>query len=272
VSFKKQILAFFLFDLVCVFLLAAYLFFPLSYRPLKIGELSSVFPAWKSYDYHHPYWKGKAFTSTFGRLVVVWREDDACGKVKPPSPLEVRKISSGTLFLSPAPHGYIVGFFFCKEKKLFWIDMVSWSRLSGNLEIFFKVLENMKFRGCPLLKEEPGFKTGWPTVKDRRLVLALASSGILLLSGLYLLLFPLFGRCPDGDSLCFAASMIKFRDKRFFRSRPCCLCIKGQRAIVYTKGYPPLQFHLKDAEIKGDTIQWPNAVVYLNRPLTGKEK
>ncbi len=270
-SFRKQVLAFVLFDLVCILFLAGYLFFPVSYRPMKIGELSSVFPDWEISDYQHPYWEGKAFRDAFGRLEVVWRENDACGKVKPPSPLELRKVSPGTLFLTKAPHGYIAGFFFCRGDKLYWIEIVSWSRLSRNLEIFLKVLENMKYEGQPLFKEKPTFKTGWPVVKDRKLVLALASLGIVFLSSIYLLLFPLFGKCPAGEALCFSASMVKFRDRRFFRSRPCCLCIKGGKVLIYTKGYPPVELLLKEAEIKGEILEWSHLTVYLNRPLSKEE-
>ncbi len=266
-SFKKQIFAFALFDLVLILILWAYLLFPIRFEQTKVGELSSTFPRWKRAKYSSsPYWKGEVFYGFMGKLEVVWREGDVCDKVKPPSPVELKKTPYGTLFLSKAAHGYIAGFFFCGENKLYWIDMLSWSRLSRNLDVFRKVVENLKYKGKPVFPLKVKFKTGWPTVKNSFFLFALSSAGIIFLSALYLALFPIFGACPREKEDCYPASMIKFPGKRFSKSRPCCVCFTEGKIEVYTKGYSPLYFSLEEARRSGTVIYLPGAVLYLNSP------
>ena len=264
-NFKKQIFAFAVFDLVLILILWVYLLFPVRFEQTRVGELSSTFPRWKQGEYRNsPYWKGRVFYGFMGKLEVVWRDGEACGKVKPPSPIEIYRTANGTLFLSKAAHGYIVGFFFCREGKLYWIEMVSWSRLSRNLDVFRKVIENLRFRGKPVFPLKVKFQTGWPTVKNTFFLFVLSSAGIILLSALYLALFPIFGACPSKGENCYPYSMIKFPSGFLAKSRPCCVCFRDESIEVYTRGYRSLIFPLKNFRIKGTTIYLPGAIIYLN--------
>ncbi|GEM_PF-2805894 len=267
-NFRKQLIVFVLFDLVVISALGLYLLLPVPLYQGKVGELSGLFPRWESEEYTgSPFWEGKVFQGSLGKLEVVWRDGEACGKVKPPSPMEVKKTPYGTLFLSTAPHGYIAGFYFCGSGKLFWVDMTSWSHLSRNLSAFARVVESLKLNGKPVFPAEVKFKTGWPHIKDSLTLFLLATLGILLLSGLYLALFPFFGACPRRTESCFPSSLIKFRGKFLAKSRPCCVCVEDGKIKIYTRGYEPLIFSLEEAEIQGTTLRLPQVTLYLNSPL-----
>ena len=278
-SFKRLVLIYLVANSLIVVFLYFYLLKPVPTTLREINGIEANFPEWQMDDYWMGNgWKGKVLNDSLAELrILSSMEKDEEGepiffKEKLLLRREIPVFPRGIYYFTSTPFGYHVMYSFHIGKTAYWLDINSFTKLSKYKELLDAILTNMKVRG-----KKSEIRLGmldvhfpWKILRMNSTVFLISTGGILFLSAVFLLLFPVFGSCGNLKGNCYPLSTVKIGKGIFAKARPCCVCIEKENIIIKTRFYKEIRIPTSEADFslaeKG-IIKTRNITIYTNKSI-----
>ena len=234
---------------------------PVRYRKFVHRDMVSKVPQWIERKYKKNNWEGFVFTGGGGIFRVLWKEvpqseAEFNGLVKSLQGYRYKFViplySGGEYFVKKNKKGIKIVVVFYKPKRVFWIDMVTGTNTRKYKEIVDNFLLNLKINGVPVSEEarnkimETDRKISPFFIIDELWFPVIDLAIFAFIIFLMVFVFKIYGRCPQIMDAIICSPMSTIQEKTAMKNRinTCCVCLKGDKIIIYEKGKQRYEINL----------------------------